>query len=81
MSAAVTYGIIEEVYSLGSDSRTAYGIAAYADVKTGGTAIVLQSIHDMTSDREKLQELVEICNCLNLSTVHLCEIAEDFLAN
>ncbi len=80
MSVAVTYGIIEEVYFLGSDFRTAYGIVAYADVETCGTTIVLHSIHDITSDREKLQKLVKTCNRLELSLVQLCDIAEDFLA-
>ncbi len=81
MSIEVRYGMIEEVYSLGADSRTAYGIAAYADVEVGKTAIVVQSIHNMTSDKEKLQELINTCNRLKLSTVHLCDIAEDFLAD
>lgn len=80
MTFPVTYGMIEEIYSLGSDSRTAYGIAAYANAETDGTASVLQSIHDITTDREKLLALVETCNRLKLSTVHLRDIVEDFIS-
>ncbi len=80
MILPVTYGMIEEIYSLGSDSRTAYGIAAYADAETDGTASVLQSIHDITADREKLLALVETCNRLKLPPMHLRDVVEDFLS-
>ena len=35
----VTYGMTEEVYSLGAERRVSYGIAAYADAEEDGTAI------------------------------------------
>ncbi len=83
MNATVTYGVVEEIYSLGAASRIAYGIVAYATAETDGTAAVwpLQAVHDITSDREKLQALVETCNRLQLSTVHLLDVVEDFLAD
>ncbi len=81
MTSTVTYGITEEVYSLGTDFRTAYGIAAYADAEEDGTATVLRSVHDITSDREKLKALADTCNRLNLSTIHLLDVVEDFLAD
>ena len=34
----ITYGVVEEKYVLGKSKRTAYGIAAYADAETDGTA-------------------------------------------
>lgn len=76
----VTYGITEEVYSLGTDSRISYGIAAYADAAEDGTATVVASVHDVTSDKEALAELVALCNRLELSTIHLKDAVEDFLA-
>ncbi len=79
MTSTVTYGITEEYYSLGTDSRISYGIAAYADAEEDGTATVLQSVHDITADREKLQALVDICNRFKLSTIHLQDVIEDFL--
>lgn len=81
MISTITYGITEEIYSLGPDSRITYGIAAYADAENDGTATVLQSINDITSDREKIQALVETCNRLKLSIIHLRDVVEDFLVD
>ncbi len=79
MTSTVTYGITEEIHSLGAACRAAYGIAAYADSENDGTATILRSIHDVTSDREKLQALAATCNHLKLSTVHFLDVVEDFL--
>lgn len=76
----ITYGVTEEKYSLGGVSRTAYGIAAYAAADVDGTATVVASVHDVTDDRQKLSEFVELCNRLELSVCHLLEVVEDFLA-
>lgn len=76
----VTYGLIEEKYNLGTGSRISYGIAAYADAQTDGSTTVVISVHDITSDKEKLSRLVEDCNKLELSSVHLYDVVEDFLA-
>lgn len=75
----ITYGITEETYSLNGNSRKAYGIAVYADAKEEGTATILASVRDITSEREKLSELVEKCNLLELSPIHLDDVIEDFL--
>ena len=76
----ITYGITEEHYSLGEDSRTSYGIAAYADADTDGTAMIVASVHDITSDKQKLTELVLKCNRMELSVIHLYDVVEDFLS-
>ncbi len=76
----ITYSLTEEIHSIGSHSRTSYGIAAYADAEGGDTSTVLQSIHDITSDKEKLQVLVQNCNRLKLPIDHLCDVVNDFLA-
>ena len=75
----ITYGITEELYSLGEIRRTSYEIAAYADVDEEGTATIVASVHDITSDKHKLAELVRKCNQLGLSVVHLNDVVEDFL--
>ncbi len=79
MTSTVTYEIAEEIHSLGSVSRTVYCIAAYADAEEDGTATVLGSVHDITSDREKLKALADTCNRLKLSPIHLQDVIEDFL--
>ena len=76
----VTYGVTEEIYSLGASSRVSYGIAAYADAEEDDTATIVASVHDITTDKQALDELVSLCNRLDLSTVHLMDVVEDFLA-
>ncbi len=78
---AITYGITEEIYSLGGMTRVAYGIAVYTDAEQDGTASILLSVPDITSDRDKLWELIQKCNRLALSPVHLYDVIDDFLAN
>lgn len=76
---SVTYAITEEKYTLGSESRTSYGIAAFVDAETSGTATIIYSIHDITSNKKRLLQLVDDCNRLELSIVHLSDVVEDFL--
>ena len=76
----VTYAIVEEKYTFENESRIAYGIAAFADAKQDGTATIVASIHDITSNRESLSRLVDDCNRLKLSPLHLSDIVEDFLS-
>lgn len=77
----VVYAITEEKYTLGNESRIAYGIAAYEDAKRNHTAIIVASIHDITSDKEGLSKHVDDCNCLELSIVHLFDSVEDSLSD
>ena len=75
----VTYGLTEEVYSLGAERRVSYRIAAYADAEEDGTATIIASVHDVTTDKQALLELVELCNRLGLSLMYLNDVVEDFL--
>ena len=77
----ITYGTVTEVYSLGEDSRISYGIVAYSDANDTGTASVIASVHDVTSDKGTLNGLATLCNDLQLDPVHLCDIIDDFLAS
>lgn len=77
----ITYGITEEIYSLGTDRRVSYGIAAYANAEEDGTANIVAAVHDITSDKKSLSELILSCNRLGLSTIHLDDAVEDFLAS
>jgi len=61
-------------------SRTAYGIAAYAESDSDGSATIITSVHDICSDKGMIGALVQKCNYLKLSTIHLQEIIEDFLS-
>ena len=75
----VTYGIVEEKYTLGNESRVSYGISAYSDANKNGTATIVASVNDITSNKESLVKLVDNYNRLELSTVHLHDVVEDFL--
>lgn len=75
----ITYGLVEERYLLDGRGRTSYGIVAYADAESDGTATVIASVHDVTSDKTRLAELVQRCNRLKLSPIHLEDVIEDFL--
>ncbi len=74
-----TYGIIEEVYSIGENTRKAYGVAVYADADKDGTATIIASIHDVTADESTLKELVDLCNSLDLSLCHFVDVIENFI--
>lgn len=75
----VTYAVDEEKYALGNDSRTSYGIVAYANAEQDGTATIVTSVRDITSDNHRLIKLVDDCNRLELSPLHLPDVVEDFL--
>lgn len=77
----ITYGIIEELYTLCNRSRVAYGIATYADVENDATATIVASVHDISSDPNTVTELADICNRLKVPPHLLREVVEDFLEN
>lgn len=76
----ITYAIIEEKYDHLNGYRVSYGIAMYSSAKKGKEASLVDSIHDITSDKKKLEKLVADCNRLQLSSVHIVDVVEDFLA-
>lgn len=78
--AQITYGVSKEIYEIGNEYRLSYGIVAYANADTDGTATIVESIRDISSDSEAIEELVQKCNLMNLSLYHLNDIVEDFLA-
>ncbi len=71
------YGLIREEYSEGGEWRLSYGIAVYAHPRASGSATVIASVHDITSDREALEELVLRCNRGGLSPHQLRDIIDD----
>ena len=75
----VTYAICEEKYVLGNESRISYGIVAYSNADQDGTATIVASVHDITSDKDAIAALVDDCNRLELSTIHLLDVVEDFI--
>ena len=76
----ITYAVSEESYTFGGESRTSYGIVAYSNAKQDGSKTIVASVRDVTLDKAALTKLVNECNRLELSTVHLNDVVEDFLA-
>ena len=74
------YGITKEIYSHRNNTRTAFGISAYEDSGDKELEYTVETVSDVTSDEGELVELVDNCNRLELSSVHLKDVVEDFLA-
>lgn len=73
----ITYILCRETYKSKRSERITYGIAAYAEDKQ----TCITKLHDITSDKKALAELVSLCNRLQLSPIHLHDVIEDFLTN
>ncbi len=76
----IEYGMIREVYTLNAETRISYGIAAYYDPQTNGTAIIIASVRDITNNAERLHALVQLCNQHQLSPKHLADTVEDYFS-
>lgn len=76
----IRYSTIEETLVHGGEARISYGIAAYSDTETDGTAVRIAVVRDICSSRQRIADLVRLCNGCQLSVIHLPEIVEDFLA-
>ncbi len=77
--STLTYGLVEEKYELNGQIRVAYGMVLYANAEEDGTATIIASARDLTSDKAQLEVLVENCNTLELSPIHFDDVVEDFL--
>ena len=75
----ITYAISKEKYAFGNETRTSYGVVAYSNANQDGSKTIVASVRDITSDKTSLTKLVDDCNRLELSTVHLNDVVEDFL--
>ena len=64
------YRVMESQVLVEEEKCMSYGIACCG-----------QNIPDITVSQCGLDELVKLCNQLELSTVHLYDIVEDFLAS
>ncbi len=77
---AVTYGLSEEILTLGHEHRISYGIVVYAHANAEGTATIIASARDLSPTKQKVENLVCMCNQMKLSPIHFDDIIDDFLA-
>ena len=75
----ITYSVSEERYTFGNETRISFGIVAYSNANQDGSKTIVASVRDVTSDKTSITKLVNDCNRLELSTVHLSDVVEDFL--
>ena len=77
----ITYRMTEDRYLYNGEMRTAYGIAIETGTETDIAMDDISSVEDITADRQRLAELVRLCNLMQLSPIHLEEVIMDFLAD
>ena len=77
----IKYGVVEETYKLEGEVRTAYGIAAYSNADLDGTSTIVESVRDLTSDKNAIEEFAKKLSLLNLSPILLNEVVEDYLGS
>ena len=70
------YRVVEKTHHLEHDKR--YGIAVYS-LTPNGEEKLLSVRNGLTEDKGGLQNLVDLCNRLKLSPIHLDDVVEDFL--
>lgn len=76
--SSITYGVSKKAYLYEGTTREAFGLVAYAELD--GTATIVATANDLSSDEIKLQELANKCNEDKLELVHFNDIVEDFIA-
>ena len=76
---SITYGVVKEIYYYGQEAREAYGLVVYSDAEEDGTATIIASAHDLTDERDRVENLAERCNAEEVELIHFDDIVEDFL--
>lgn len=74
----IIYALTEEIDVSENKSKVSYGITAYSKRGKNAGKIII-SVRGITDNKEKLSNLVNDCNRLKLSHVHLYDVVSDFL--
>lgn len=72
------YIMIETNYTVNGVKYTSYGIAI-ADF-SDTYPVIIETIPSLSTQKEPICRLTELCNQLRLSPMHLADVVEDFLA-
>lgn len=75
----ITYGITEGKHTIEGTIYTSYGIIVYDNAACDNSNTGIASIQDITSDKNKLLNLLTKLNTMHLSIIHLNDIIEDYL--
>ena len=71
------YIVVQNTYKNRENTRIGFGIAAVEEYD--GFTVVFESIEDISSDIESVEELAERCNLFELDIVHFRDFVSDFL--
>lgn len=70
----ITYKVIKENLQNREFGRyVSYGICAYSE----DTRMIIESISDVSPEKEKAEKLAALCNENKLEPIHLIEVIED----
>ena len=70
---AITYVLTEDRHTVDGKCYIFYGIAAFDEERA------LVAVRDVSKEKERIEQLIEACNRLALSPLHLHDVVEDFL--
>ncbi len=77
MTSPQSYILVESRYFLHGHPRICYGIALIEEDEAD--VAILQTVCDISPDRERVADLVELCNRLHPSEEWFAELVEEFL--
>ena len=69
----ITYIINETALTVNEKTEISYGISCFEDGHE------IERIKDLSTNHNKVKQLVDTCNKLQLDPVHLNDVAEDFI--
>ena len=72
----VKYYIVEKTLTIEGETRSSYGIAAYA---SNDRTNIVKVVHDISFDRSKVYSMIKLFNKLSLSTIHLVDVVNDMI--
>ncbi len=72
------YILTETSCTVNGVMSTTYGIAL-AEIQDG-QAVIIESVPDLSADRERVHKFADMCTKLNLSPEQLSDVVDDFLA-
>lgn len=75
----IIYGVTEERFINNGAERISYGIAAYSNEEGESLSAILMTISDISADKKRVADLVDMCNNLGLSLIHLEDAVLDLL--
>ena len=73
------YTLIKSTLLSGDNSRVCYGIAVVEE--HNGVSVILQSVSDIAVCSDGLEQLVDLCNELELDPIQLNDVVDDYLAS